>query len=209
MSHQKPCGICRSNRIRSIVRCCPSPPGAFLYMFVSKNIYKTTTQIPCMNVLQWLSSPPPQIKTVGFEDILEIQKQNTTHQHHHPHTSEFILINTLSLTDQEILICKTIHAKDEEAILNQFLDAYQTANVRIVIYGRNSGDASVFAKESQIRKLGFTQVYVYFGGMFEWLLLQDVYGANTFPTTQPCRDILQYSHRGIFNPSRSYNPPVG
>jgi hypothetical protein len=30
--------------------------------------------------------------------------------------------------------------------------------------------------------LGFKNVYIYLGGMFEWLLLQDVYGQKEFPT---------------------------
>ena len=152
-----------------------------------------------MNVLQWLSvgtqvSSNTSVQTVGFEDILQIQKQNVQRFHAHnnkPPTD--IIINTMSLTDQEILICRTTPAKEEEAALNHLLDTYQTANVRIVIYGRNSADTSVFVKQDQMRKLGFTHVYVYLGGLFEWLLLQDVYGEDAFPTTGKCVDILKYS----------------
>ena len=151
-----------------------------------------------MNVLQWLSvgtqvSSNTSVQTVGFEDILQIQKQSVQRlpAHNKPHTD--IMINTMSLTDQEILICRTTPAKEEEAALNHLLDTYQTANVRIVIYGRNSADTSVFFKQGQMRKLGFTHVYVYLGGLFEWLLLQDVYGEDAFPTTGKCMDILKYS----------------
>lgn len=159
-----------------------------------------------MNVLQWLSvgtqvSSNTSVQTVvGFEDILQIQKQNvqrfhaaapTTNKSQIPPTD--IIINTMSLTDQEILICRTTPAKEEEAALNHLLDTYQTADVRIVIYGRNSADTSVFVKQDQMRKLGFTHVYVYLGGLFEWLLLQDVYGEDAFPTTGKCVDILKYS----------------
>jgi hypothetical protein len=35
-------------------------------------------------------------------------------------------------------------------------------------------------------------VKVYFGGMFEWLLLQDVYGSDSFPTTSKEIDILKF-----------------
>ena len=156
-----------------------------------------------MNVLQWLSSvgtgatSSQQHTVVGFEDILEIQKQgSSTIQRfgdQSPPATGFIMINTLSLNDQEILICRTTPAKEEEAALNHLLDTYQTANVRIVIYGRNSADTSVFVKQDQMRKLGFTHVYVYLGGLFEWLLLQDVYGEDAFPTTGKCVDILKYS----------------
>jgi len=153
-----------------------------------------------MNVLQWLSvgtqvSSNTSVQTVGFEDILQIQKQSVqrlpAHNNNKPHTD--IMINTMSLTDQEILICRTTPAKEEETALNHLLDTYQTANVRIVIYGRNSADTSVFVKQGQMRKLGFTHVYVYLGGLFEWLLLQDVYGEDAFPTTGKCMDILKYS----------------
>ena len=153
-----------------------------------------------MNVLQWLSSvgtgatTNQQIHTVvGFEDILEIQKQVVQRFGDQPPAVGFILINTLSLNDQEILICRTTPAKDEETVLNQLLDTYRTSDVRIVVYGRNSADTSVFVKQDQIRKLGFAHVYVYLGGLFEWLLLQDVYGVDAFRTTTPCRDILKYA----------------
>ena len=28
-----------------------------------------------------------------------------------------------------------------------------------------------------LKKLGFTNVHIYFGGLFEWLLLKEVYGS--------------------------------
>lgn len=156
-----------------------------------------------MNVLQWLSSVGTGVSSntsiqhvVGFEDILQIQKQTVQRFPAAASPSTDIIINTMSLTDQEILICRTTPAKEEEAALNHLLDTYQTTDVRIVIYGRNSADTSVFVKQGQIRKLGFTHVYVYLGGLFEWLLLQDVYGEDAFPTTGKCVDILKYSTNG-------------
>ena len=157
-----------------------------------------------MNVIQWLSSVSTgsfmtatnKICAIGFEDILQFQR--TTKE---GHTGNLILINTLSLNEQEILICKTISAKEEEHILNELLETYQTRRVQIVIYGRNSADITVFDKQEQIRKLGFTHVYVYLGGLFEWLLLQDIYGVDAFKTTNICRDILKYS------PAKSLNIP--
>jgi hypothetical protein len=35
-------------------------------------------------------------------------------------------------------------------------------------------------------------LYVYIGGLFEWLLLQDIYGDEEFPTTAKIIDILKY-----------------
>jgi len=44
-------------------------------------------------------------------------------------------------------------------------------------------------------------VYMYCGGMFEWLLLQDIYGANEFPTTARQMDILKY------RPAKTFDVP--
>ena len=35
-------------------------------------------------------------------------------------------------------------------------------------------------------------MYIYSGGLFEWLLLQDVYGKDEFPTMGCELDILKY-----------------
>jgi hypothetical protein len=63
---------------------------------------------------------------------------------------------------------------------------------RIVIYGKNAGDIRVDHKYNQLWKLGFTDIYIYLGGLFEWLLLQDIYGMEEFPTTCRELDILKY-----------------
>ena len=39
--------------------------------------------------------------------------------------------------------------------------------------------------------LGFRDISIYCGGLFEWLLLQDVYGRSEFPTIGNA-DILSY-----------------
>jgi hypothetical protein len=35
-------------------------------------------------------------------------------------------------------------------------------------------------------------IYLYVGGLFEWMLLQDIYGKEEFPTTTKVLDILRY-----------------
>ena len=47
--------------------------------------------------------------------------------------------------------------------------------------------------------LGLTEVYVYPGGLFEWLLLQDIYGDDSFPTTKKELDILKYKPVSYFS----------
>jgi len=46
-------------------------------------------------------------------------------------------------------------------------------------------------------------LYVYIGGLFEWLLLQDIYGDEEFPTTSKIIDILKY--KGTSNTSHIGN----
>jgi hypothetical protein len=60
------------------------------------------------------------------------------------------------------------------------------------VYGKNSQDETPYKKAYQLKELGLKCVYVYTGGMFEWLLLQDVYGVKEFPTTKQLLDILKY-----------------
>ena len=41
-------------------------------------------------------------------------------------------------------------------------------------------------------------VYLYAGGLFEWLHLQDIYGKQEFPTTTYILDILKYKPMPTF-----------
>jgi hypothetical protein len=102
----------------------------------------------------------------------------------------FLIINTLDENNQECLIKNTIPANKEVDLLNSHLK--NNKNVSIVIYGENCIDNKVIDKYNQLYKLGFTKLYVYIGGLFEWLLLQDIYGDDEFPTTIKIIDILKY-----------------
>ena len=93
-------------------------------------------------------------------------------------------------TVQDCLIINTLKASDEANILNDLLK--KNNKKTIVVYGMNACDDVLVAKYNQLIKLGFTNVYVYPGGLFEWLLLQDVYGTESFPTTKKELDILQF-----------------
>ncbi len=100
----------------------------------------------------------------------------------------YVMINTLAITEQECLIPGTVAVKDEETFINKHLNK----NISIIIYGKNANDDSIFKKYEQLLKLGFNSVFVYTGGIFEWLLLQDIYGKDEFPTTSEELDILKY-----------------
>ena len=110
---------------------------------------------------------------------------------------EYIIINTLPETCQACLIAGTLNMKNEEEILNSYLKTNKT--IRIIVYGMNSQDPSVQKKYDQLNALGFFRVFIYNGGMFEWLLLQDIYGKELLLTTTVERDILKFKGYQQFN----------
>jgi hypothetical protein len=102
----------------------------------------------------------------------------------------FILINTLPTDKQSCLIRGTLDITEEERVINKYISTRE--NIKIIIYGMNSSDINVHKKYSQLIGLGFIDVYIYNGGMFEWLLLQDVYGKDLFKTSSIELEILNY-----------------
>lgn len=125
---------------------------------------------------------------IGFEDV----KYAITH------SASFIIISTLSANEQDLLIRGTIPCDREETVINEQISNYRAPDLPVIIYGRNCSDDSVRLKQEQLDKLGVKHVCVYMGGLFEWLLLQDIYGNDEFPTTTKCGDLLKYrSHRRL------------
>ena len=118
---------------------------------------------------------------IGFEDLKTAIKYN----------KKYIIINTLPILEQHCLIQSTIHAKKEEEIINELIQKYDDDTL-ILIYGRNATDQTPQTKYDQLKKLGFDKIHIYTAGLFEWLLLQNIYGESEFPTTTTCRDLLQY-----------------
>lgn len=129
-----------------------------------------------------------EIQTISFEDV----------QYAIQHDEHFLLINTLKEGDQEYLISKTLYYKQEEEKINMLMNNYDFASKKIIIYGENANDKSAEKKYHQITSLGFQNVYVYPGGLFEWLCLQDIYGTEYFSTTKPLLDILKYKPKSRF-----------
>jgi len=126
------------------------------------------------------------IKKINFEDMQSILN-----------TPDSIIINTLDHTKQQCLILHTVQADKETDILNNVLR--KNMETRIVLYGMNACDEMIVVKYNQLIKLGFSNVLVYPGGLFEWLLLQDIYGEDNFPTTKKEMDILRFKGKQIFN----------
>lgn len=102
-----------------------------------------------------------------------------------------VIINTMPADMQHCLIANTLTAFEEEDKINGLIQSSQF-NVPIVVYGKNHTDDSVWKKSKLLHSLGFKTVYVYLGGMFEWLLLQDIYGTSFFQTIGQELDILKF-----------------
>lgn len=118
---------------------------------------------------------------INFEDI-----QYSLHQR-----EKFLVINTLSENEQDCLLPNTISPEKEIAIINSLIKN-GNKNIKIIIYGKNCNDEKIYQKYNQLQMLGFNNVYIYVGGLFEWLMLQDIYGDKEFPTSKKELDILKF-----------------
>jgi hypothetical protein len=89
----------------------------------------------------------------------------------------------MPVIDQDFLIKGTMSYQVEESRINEILDDFRKDlnQYTIFLYGRNCVDDTVDKKYHQLVKLGFRNVFIYYGGMFEWTLLQDVFGEDYFP----------------------------
>lgn len=101
-----------------------------------------------------------------------------------------ILINTMTSSKQSCLITNTVAIENEEESINQIIKHKKQTEWCVLVYGCNHADPTVEMKCRQMKTMGFTRIYHYMGGIFEWLLLQDVYGDDSFPTTSRHIDIL-------------------
>tara|TARA_A100001015_G_C15021358_1_gene728133 strand:- start:2220 stop:2597 length:378 start_codon:yes stop_codon:yes gene_type:complete len=118
------------------------------------------------------------IKKINFEELqASVNDRN-------------IIISTLPDDKQDCLIKHTISIQNESQKINDLLKTNKQG--LIVIYGKNSQDDSVITKSKQLIQLGFTNINLYLGGLFEWLLLQDIYGEELFPTTSKELDLLKF-----------------
>jgi hypothetical protein len=124
------------------------------------------------------------IQRISFEDVQYAQ------------TSGQLIINTMSVKEQAMLIFKTVDCELEIQSVERAIRLKEP----IIIYGKHCNDETIYVKYEQIKKLGGT-VYVYVGGLFEWLLLQDIYGEEHFQTTGTSStvDLLKYKPINVLN----------
>jgi len=129
------------------------------------------------------------VPKVSYEDIQMIVYRNT----HIPHST--ILINTLPPSLQHCLIKTTVDIRVEEQLINKCL--MNSPNMMIIVYGKNSTDITILHKYEQLVKLGFTNIHIYTGGIFEWMLLHEIYGKDLFKITRYEIDILRYRPKSV------------
>jgi hypothetical protein len=120
------------------------------------------------------------IKKINFEDMQTVMKNSEL----------YLIINTLPLNEQNCLILGTLNADEEEQTINNLLKS--NINAQIIVYGKNCNDETAIKKYNQLLSIGFYNILLYNGGLFEWILLQDIYGDDLFPTTKKELDILKF-----------------
>lgn len=114
--------------------------------------------------------------------------------------STSVLIHTMKIEDEQYLISKTLTASQEEDKINLWI-AEHNFEQHIILYGYSHVDMTdLIQKKQKLRAYGFTNVFIYLGGMFEWLLLRDVYGEIEFPVTGLTKksdfiDIMKYGKK--------------
>ena len=122
------------------------------------------------------------IPLVSFEDV----------QYATSIPDKYYIICTLPIQEVAGLIPGTLPLSQEEHLINLALSKNKTKDIHIIIYGKHLKDETTMRKYTQLKQLGFCHIYIYQGGLFEWLLLQDIYGEQSFPTTIKTTDILIY-----------------
>ena len=129
------------------------------------------------------------VPKVSYEDIQMVVYQNTNI----PHST--LIINTLPPSLQHCLIKTTADIRYEEQLVNTFI--HKNRDIMIIVYGKNSNDITILHKYEQLVKLGFTNVHIYTGGIFEWMLLYEIYGNELFKITRYEIDILRYRPKSV------------
>jgi hypothetical protein len=143
-----------------------------------------------MNILNWFQKSN---NTIGFDDILQYVNNKIKGE-----LSKILLINTLPITEQDYLIINTVPCHNEESLINDIIKQSNEIYYTIIIYGKNVLDETTKTKYKQLNNLGFHNVYIYSGGLFEWGLLAELYGIDNFQTTtHGKRDLLYYAPKKI------------
>lgn len=141
------------------------------------------------------------IPKVSYEDLQMVVYRNLNVQH------STLIINTLPPSLQHCLIKTTVDIRFEERVVNTFIQ--KNPNIMIIVYGKNSNDITILHKYEQLVKLGFMNVHIYTGGIFEWMLLHEIYGKDLFKITRYEIDILRYRPKSVLLAAMTVGGGVG
>ena len=133
------------------------------------------------------------VPKVSYEDLQMVVYRNMNVQH------STLIINTLPPSLQHCLIKTTLDIRFEERVVNAFI--HKNPNIMIIVYGKNSNDITILHKYEQLVKLGFTNVHIYTGGIFEWMLLHEIYGKDLFKITLQMIDEIE-KRKSIIDPQK-------
>lgn len=118
------------------------------------------------------------LQKISFQDMIHCVERKYT------------IITVMKYDDNLCLIKGTVPIINEESIINEIYN--KDLSTPIVIYGYNSCDENIIKKYIQLKELGFKNIYIYPGGMFEWLLLQDIYTDKYIKTNSKEMNLLKY-----------------
>lgn len=120
----------------------------------------------CIKCQDTMGNSESRIQTANFDNVKYDKR---------------ILIHVMDDADQRVLIKGTLTIEEEVETMNSVLNASKQGETSVIIYGKNMDDyGRVVKRYNQLRQMGFN-AFVYLGGIFEWLLLQEVYGISEFP----------------------------
>jgi len=118
-----------------------------------------------------------QIKEIGVTDFTKLLG-----------TDRVLLFNGLKKQYHSCIIPRTIPYSDMKKVIKNMKEE----NIAVVYCANYSCNASHKFAEKKLSHL--ETVYIYRGGVFEWLLLQKKYGKKKYPTSGDC-NIEYMKHR--------------
>lgn len=128
-----------------------------------------------------------EIEKCSFEDIQSYINKKKANPMSNPN---ILLIHCLPSSIKN-MIQFSLNSVDEVNKITENINN-NNFNIIIILYGLNSNDTALVEKYNRLLEHGFERIYVYLGGLFEWLCLQDIYGSDEFPTTETDLDLFQY-----------------
>ena len=158
------------------------------------HVYHGVLSSKSKQMFSWFYSSP---RKVGFDDVCNAINR-----------PKIWIINTLPRHEQDCLIRGTISHETEEKHINDLLQHHERDSYTIILYGKHALDETLDQKHRQLCALGFSndRIVIYYGGLFEWLLLQDVYGTDLFPTTSVCNDLLRFKPQPVLQEREPTTP---